>query len=243
MGISSRKKFFILSLFIVLTNHCLGNDSPIILSENFNHIPSSAIWTFSINDQYNIPYKRYPNRLHVAKAPYLINENSMCFYIPHLGDNYHDFRSEIAIKSIESGLQERWYSEKIFIPRTWKITDDRDIVLQWHSWHREHGQIHNNPPLSICIEKTSWNICQSYGDPITHKRVCGNLLGNVDFGNWTQWVIHIKWSVDDKGIVQIWKNNQLVFNKSGINTYFDHKYKTPYFKTGIYHPIWHQKKK
>jgi len=61
----------------------------------------------------------------------------------------------------------------------------------------------------------------------------------VQRGVWVSWVIRAKWSPKDDGVLQIWKDRKLVYERTGPNVYgtIGVAY-TPYLKTGIYHPEW-----
>lgn len=64
-------------------------------------------------------------------------------------------------------------------------------------------------------------------------------LGPYEAGTWTNWKFHVKWSYQSDGLVEIWKDGQLVVSKTGPNTYNDRQ--GPYFKIGIYKPDWKYK--
>jgi len=49
-------------------------------------------------------------------------------------------------------------------------------------------------------------------------------------------VFHVKWSHKSDGILQVWKDGQLIVDKKGPNTYNDQV--GPYFKIGVYKPDW-----
>jgi hypothetical protein len=58
----------------------------------------------------------------------------------------------------------------------------------------------------------------------------------LDRGRWTDWVIHTRWSYTADGLLEVWKNGQLVVAKQGPNTYNDSH--SLYFMVGIYKWPW-----
>ena len=51
-------------------------------------------------------------------------------------------------------------------------------------------------------------------------------------GCWTDWVVHVKWSYQSDGILQIWKNGEKVVDQNGPNAFNDAH--GPFFKMGLY---------
>lgn len=62
-------------------------------------------------------------------------------------------------------------------------------------------------------------------------------LGPVKKEVWNDWVIHAKWAWDNTGILEVWKDNELIISRKNTpNCYNDLTY--PYFKMGIYKWEW-----
>lgn len=194
-------------------------------------------WNFSEDDRYGIP-KETPQRLKIVEAPDLgATKKAVRFTVPR-GPN--SFRSEISLPH-ETGFNERWYAERILIPKDWVFDPNRgnDIVMQWHAipgnWRATF------PNLAISIGNTNWFIRQSFGSAQANPtRTNQKLADPVQPGVWVAWVIHAKWSPGAEGLLQIWKDGKLVMDRKGPNVYstIGVEY-TPYLKTGIYHPEWH----
>jgi hypothetical protein len=51
-------------------------------------------------------------------------------------------------------------------------------------------------------------------------------------GQWTDFVINVKWSYNDDGFLKVWKDGVLIIDKSGGNCYNDDY--GPFMKCGIY---------
>ncbi len=196
-----------------------------------------ALWNFSEDDRYNLTAPT-PERIQVVDAPQMLAGRKAVRFVMERAPN--SFRSEISLPS-ERGFNERWYAARILIPEDWVFDPAKaqDIVMQWHgvpgNWRPTH------PNLAISVGKDRWRISQSHGSPqagATRNR--HELDEPVKRGAWVSWIIHAKWSPEDKGLIQIWRDGKLVHDVSGPNVYgtIGEEY-TPYLKTGIYRPEWH----
>lgn len=210
--------------------------NPVIFHEDFARGTLDR-WNFSENDQYGL-VKPNPERICVVEAPLLGKAQKAVRMVVERAPN--SFRSEISLPS-EKGFQERWYSERILIPDEWVFDPARanDLVMQWHAipgnWKATY------PNLEISIGNDRWFVRQSFGSPQTQPTRTNTALDEtVKRGVWVAWVIHAKWSPKADGLVQVWKDGKLVFERNGPNVYgtIGVEY-TPYLKTGIYHPEWH----
>jgi hypothetical protein len=194
-------------------------------------------WNFSEDDRYGIAHEN-PERLAILGAPGLRTGcKAVRFAVPRAPNS---FRSEISLPS-EKGFNERWYAARILVPHDWVYDSAKgaDIVMQWHAipgnWKATY------PNLAISIQDTNWFVQQNYGSAQTKPtRTRTKLDAEVQRGVWVAWVTHAKWSPNDDGLLQIWKDGKLVLERKGPNVYstIGVEY-TPYLKTGIYHPEWH----
>ena len=194
-------------------------------------------WNFSEDDRYRLE-RETPERIAVVNAPGLeAGKKAARFFVPRAPNS---FRAEISLPH-EPGFQERWYGERILVPKEWVFDPTRgnDIVMQWHAIPGNGKP--TNPNLEISIMHKSWHIRQTYGDPPDRKQGWQKDLDDpVRPGEWVSWVVHAKWSPHDNGIVEIWKDGKLVVERKGQNVYSSIGVEyTPYLKTGIYHPAWH----
>jgi len=151
----------------------------------------------------------------------------------HLPGTPGTFRSELALPA-EEGLQERWYGARIAVDQ---ITDKAGyIVLQWHAVMGKDKVNRNFPNLAIHQKDDKWVVARAWGTPANIQRSSTELPGSVVPGTLTNWVIHTKWATDSSGIVEIWKDDTLVYQQKGQNAYNLSVDRTPYLKTGIYRP-------
>lgn len=156
-------------------------------------------------------------------------------------------RSELAVdppeppRSDPARPVERWYGFSIFLPYTWQPDPSPESVTQWHQDGNSTG---GSPPLAILTMKpmnsqvSHWFISQRKWD--TNDTI------NTDAGpcalrEWTDWVVHVKWSAGADGLVEIWKNGVPVpgFNpKNGKSTFSNST--RHYMKIGIYKWQWNR---
>ena len=141
--------------------------------------------------------------------------------------------------------EDTWYGFSIFVPEDYGLSNTWEILAQWHdepnSWSNPNlGR--SNPPLSLGIEQDYWRMNNVWDrDPVTREgewaydgsyHARQSVMGDVDYGTWTDWVFRIKWSYGNDGVLQVWKNGELVVDRTGPNTYNDNL--GPYFKMGLY---------
>jgi hypothetical protein len=111
--------------------------------------------------------------------------------------------------------------------------------MQWHGIPGNFRATY--PNLDIAVQNDKWIITRSFGDPKTAPtRDHATIEESIKPGSWVSWVVHAKWSPDENGLLEIWKDGKIVFDRKGSNVYgtIGVEY-TPYLKTGIYHPFWH----
>ncbi len=193
-------------------------------------------WNFSEDDRYRLAAAT-PERIAVVDAPGRPGRKAARFVVPRAPNS---FRAEISLPH-EKGWQERWYGARVLIPEGWVADTNRghDIVLQWHAIPGNGKPTH--PNLEISVGGANWHVRQSYGDPPDRKQGWKAMLDDpLRPGAWAAWVIHAAWSPDTSGLLQIWKDGQLVVERRGPNVYGNLGLTyTPYLKTGIYRPEWH----
>ena len=134
---------------------------------------------------------------------------------------------------------ERWYSFKIFLPEDYVADQDFEIVTQWHGIPDFiEGETWRSPPLALITQDGKWFV-RRHWDPnrVTKEAIFSEKidLGAYQKSAWTSWVFHVEWSYCSDGLLEIWKDEDLVFQQTGPNTYND--LFGPYFKIGIYRPL------
>ena len=133
-----------------------------------------------------------------------------------------------------------------FIRESW-LTESRieEIILQWHAQPDfDLGESWRSPPLYFQVSGDRLRI-YSIWDP--KERTEGNdpspeggkqiiWEGSYAKGEWTDWVVHARWSYQGDGLLQIWRDGIELVNRTGPNTYNDQK--SLYLKLGLYVWMW-----
>jgi polysaccharide lyase-like protein len=157
---------------------------------------------------------------------------------------------------------ERWYGFSIYLPgpdeiylpegernsEEWLDDQSAESVTQWHQVSDS-----GSPPLAIVTHEGKWKVSQrAWGDPNITRFVWED-RNHYETGRWTDWVVHVKWSVigsddpdpddpnaldDPTAFLYIWKDGVLVFKSEGKkNAYLN---QGNYMKIGIYKWGWSQ---
>lgn len=154
-----------------------------------------------------------------------------------------NFRTEVRSLVPEPAFgEDTWYGFSIYLPPDFVPDPVWEILAQWHDNpdnEQEHGR---NPILSIHSGNGHWMVSNLWDQrPTTTRNGKGKWtyggkrefdLGPYQTGTWTDWVVHVRWSHMDDGVLQIWKNGELVVDVTGPNCFNDRI--APYFKMGIY---------
>jgi len=117
---------------------------------------------------------------------------------------------------------ERWYAASTYLPSDYTTDPSPELVTQWHT---DAG----SPPLALWTHNGQWRIT-IFGKYQTK-------LGNYEKNKWVDWVYHVKWSAGADGLIEIWKDNKLVFTKVGANIY-SNSIGGAYMRVGIYKWPW-----
>ncbi len=149
-------------------------------------------------------------------------------------------RSEIALKSVPRN-SEYIYGFSFFLPKTYQFDSSFEILAQWHGLPDfDLKETWRSPPLALLTQNGNFKLARSWDiNPVTENSQRESEivnLGKYPTGEWIDWVFHVKWSDRADGLIEMWKNEHLVFKKLGANTYNDKK--GTYFKIGIYKPDW-----
>lgn len=153
-------------------------------------------------------------------------------------------RAELKLEKVPPN-SEKWYGLSVLVPEDFKKDRTYEIITQWHSRpNLDAGEKWRTPPLAILIRNNRLFLHRRWDpNPITRNNKPGPgggretlPLGDYNPGEWTDFVVHVKWSHTADGSLKVWQNGKLVVNKSGPNTYNDPT--GPYLKIGLYKPSW-----
>lgn len=156
-------------------------------------------------------------------------------------------RAEWTLPTVDAG-SEHCYSLSMFFPTSHRVPTQ--IITQWHERpDRDKGEDWRIPPIYVSptedgsirmtgawtkaeVNSTS-EIRQYDGDD--HDAESGEWsadLGPMTQGQWMHYDFHIRWSYRSDGLVEVFRDGQPVFTRSGPNTYNDES--GNYWKAGIY---------
>jgi hypothetical protein len=141
-------------------------------------------------------------------------------------------RTEAVLEWVTPPKYERWYGMSMFLPNSYIADPAEEQLFQWHSQASVDldGVSSLNSPMAMYTRNGRWEFGMKFGGKID--------LGAYEKNAWTDWVVHVKWSHESDGLVEIWKNGKLVVQKNGRNNY--HDLKGHFFKIGIYKYGWLQ---
>lgn len=134
---------------------------------------------------------------------------------------------------------DRWFAFSLFFPSDWETDSvSQDVVVQWHqSPDREQGEAWRSPPLALCVVgerlhlEARWDArAVTPAEGPQGKAVLG--LGPLARGRWTDWVVHVRWSLGRRGLLEVWRDGERWASRRGPVGYNDRR--QTYFKTGIY---------
>ncbi|MCF2504666.1 polysaccharide lyase [Dyadobacter sp. CY107] len=150
-------------------------------------------------------------------------------------DSQYEYRSQLG--RAPNNNREGWFGFSLYFPAAyvkdsleesiveWQALPDFSAGEQWRSAPLFLGVLKDRFVLEIRVDSNK--VTQQYNDNFTRID-----LGPVEKDRWLDWVFHIKWAYDKSGIVEVWKQNKMVFSRIGQpNRYNDETY--PYFKVGI----------
>ncbi len=243
-------KYFISSIFLILileigctTATTQANDN--IWVGDFEHGPMELT---RANPQ-SVWYEQ-GNLAEVVSAPAPVRRGmyAVKFFVDRINSpNSH--RSMIIPKGnkpkewavIQDVGKDWWYGFSVYFPKSWAKDNIWDLVAQIHGRpDLDIGEDYRNPILAWytdgdnIIIKNKWDAKRNTFESGT--RVYGGQrtlwTGSIQKEQWTDWVMHAKWSYQEDGIVEIWRNGVKVVNSRGPNCFNDKK--GPYFDIGIY---------
>lgn len=155
---------------------------------------------------------------------------------------FNGVRSEIHLGADPTLNVERWYGFSIFLPPTYRPDTEPEILAQWHETPDfDRGETWRSPPVALFSENGKWrlHILWATDTVNTNQTRSGEKYIELDTcktGVWTDWVFHIKFSWQNDGLIDVYKNGSLFRSIEGPNAYND-KHGT-YFKLGIYKWVW-----
>jgi len=138
--------------------------------------------------------------------------------------------------------EEGWYGFSQYFPGTYISDSTGEVIGQWHD-KEDVGETASRSPSNTLLtadNRIKW-MARWDADKIMDSGFSDGLvyidLGPIPKNKWIDWVIHIKFSHTNTGIVEVWKDGVKVIDRINMpNAYNDDNY--PYFKFGVYKWKW-----
>ncbi len=185
-----------------------------------------------------------------APAPVRLGSYAVKFFVDRI-NSPHSYRSMIIPKGdppspyewavIQDIGKHWWYGFSTYFPASWTADNIWELVAQMHGRpDLDIGEDYRNPFLGFFTD----------GDTITIHNIWDAKRNTFESGSrvydgerdlwtgpilreqWTDWVMHAKWSYLDDGIIEIWRNGVQIVNSPGPNCFNDER--GGYFDIGIY---------
>jgi len=204
------------------------------------------------------------NAPEVVAAPHPVRAGafSMRCYL-HRYESRHSYRTAVILaadpdmppdaRSNSYGFtmgEEYWIGFSTYIPNDFVVDVEglTDILFQAQALP-DSGEIYRQPVLAIAIDEDRWEVktrwdTQKFRDPSEgttawsgSQKVYDEPLG-ADIGKWTDWVIHVKWSYQSDGFLQLWRDGVQVVDRTGPNCSNDER--GPQLSLGVYKWPWRE---
>jgi hypothetical protein len=228
---------------IATTSHAL-NDNTVWVGD-FEHGPMPLT-----RDNIDSPWYEQGNLAEIVTTPSPVRNGSYAvkFFVDRL-NSPNSRRSMIIPKGdapyewavIQDIGEHWWYGFSTYFPDSWTTDTIWDLVAQMHGRpDLDIGEDYRNPFLAWYTD----------GDNITIHNIWDAKRNTYESGSrvydgqrdlwtgpilkeqWTDWVMHAKWSYLEDGIIEIWRNGVQIVNSIGPNCFNDER--GPYFDIGIY---------
>jgi hypothetical protein len=143
-------------------------------------------------------------------------------------DNNTSKKAMVHWGKAESPQAERWYGFSMYFPATEFPVEPYNIVIfQVKGTPDFHlGEPYRKPPLAFRIERGVLTCIYSYDfvelspkndNNDLNRKVVPICVQEDLWDRWTDFVVHAKFSLEEKGIVEVWKNGEKVVDLHNIN--------------------------
>ena len=145
-------------------------------------------------------------------------------------------RAEISFpKPDDKSNLERWYAFALYFPTDGYQADSIDeVICQWHQGGKATP--------ALCIRTKNDRITLRIKSTLQSKEKVE--LGAIEKDVWHYYVIHVKHSAGDDGLVEIWRDGASIAQSTGANMYdlSGGVFHAPAWKLGIYKSSWNKSK-
>ncbi|HSM63010.1 MAG TPA: heparin lyase I family protein [Gillisia sp.] len=139
-------------------------------------------------------------------------------------------------------MGEGWYGFSQYFPENYTTENLEELVGQWHDIPDEGETAGRSPSNAISTGNghlkwaTRWDSRSIQTNNITEGYFEKD-LGVIPKGKWINWVVHIKFSHTNTGIVEVWMDGVKVIDRQNMPNCFNDAI-FPYFKFGVYRWEW-----
>lgn len=141
-------------------------------------------------------------------------------------------RSEVSIFQASAAMTTGvWFYEEMLYP-SWIMPDPRPEVI----WQYHDVVTNGSPPIELWVESGNYYVVGTYNPtgtlPITFK----TYIGTVSPGKKEEWLLQYVRAIDVTGILRVWRNGQLAYERLGANAnlYNGGLEPTGFYKMGLY---------
>jgi regulation of enolase protein 1 (concanavalin A-like superfamily) len=141
--------------------------------------------------------------------------------------------------------QEYWMGFSIYIPRDFVVDleDLTDILMQVQATP-DPGEDYRSPIYDLSVNADRWSMIKRWdtrkttppGNTFTGSEVIYTAPLGDSIGKWTDWVLHVKWSWQSAGFIDVWRDGVQVVADTGPNCSRDQV--GPYTSLGVYKWPW-----
>ncbi len=150
--------------------------------------------------------------------------------IVHDGDEFLDTGGE-RIQFESPGPHEHegddyWYAWSTLFPEGWQAPNDWLLIADWHATYPEVCQplqleLDNANALSVQIltgDVTDYNCFDGPGTALNETEV---IVPQITLGKWNDFVIHVKWTTSDNGLIEVWHKLESDFEFAKVLDWHD----------------------
>jgi hypothetical protein len=228
------QKHILLPLVVLLTGTLFhDNAHPLAPTEQPTHILYQANFESSALPSFISIQTATKYGLQIVNDPVYEGRKAARFEL-RAGDpeNNNGTRAELSFPAPgNTNNLERWYAFALYFPKDdYEFDSSDEVISQWHQGGKATP--------SLCIRTKAGRIRLRIKAGIDKKEWIE--LGAIKKEVWQYYVLHIKHSAAADGLIEIWRNGELVVKHSGANMYnlTNGNFHPPNWKLGIYKADW-----
>jgi hypothetical protein len=117
-------------------------------------------------------------------------------------------RSEVTmLTDFDEG--ERWYGFSVYL-ENWDDDPAGEHIFQWHPASSSGSAV-----ISLFTNEDTFTFVHQNGGSSSSQEFARPVLGPLLKNQWVDFVLHIRWSGDDSGIIEVWMNGAKKYSYHG----------------------------